>query len=139
MPSRFGLGSMTNASARLEALLRVIARLCSMAVIGFGHHGDWMRGWTAQATGVASQFVVATGEVVHPGEPEAGHPSAPTWDSADTGGFDCVVVGVGGVGVRFPFHRWLPSGCSGVNVRTSCCDVNVRTNAACACERTPPI
>jgi len=58
-----------------------------------------------QAKGIASQFVVAAGEAVHPGEAEAGHPSAPTWDSADTWGFDCGGVGVCVFGVRFPFHR----------------------------------
>src|SRR5437667_5878642 len=30
MPSRLGLGNRTKANARLEALLRVIARLCSI-------------------------------------------------------------------------------------------------------------
>src|SRR6185369_4336796 len=115
MPSRFGLGSMTNASARFEALLRVIARLCCMKPIA-----------------VAFQVV---GSAVRRSESGAGHLSAPKWDSVETwnsggGGGDADAFAVRSLSRLPPAPRWRRS--YDVN------DGNGRTNAASVCERTRP-
>src|SRR5882762_136117 len=39
MPSRLGLGNSTKASARFEALLRVIVRLCCMFIVRLARRG----------------------------------------------------------------------------------------------------